>query len=470
MSNSESKVLGVVLLVRHGDRQGFYQNPTTYTPSNTILTPLGNQQEFQLGTQLRNIYLNDSSSSRIEGISNALVNYAQLHVRADGGGEAGVILNSASSLLQGLFPANPDLKTTLANGTTITAPLGGYQYIPIESVEPQNDISLEGWTSCNTFNEATSRFYNSSAFHQMADDNANFLNSLSPYLDGRPVTLQNMWNIYDFMNVQWIHNADFKKALPPTYLEQARYLANWHEYNVFSDPQPNGIGNIAGQTILPSILTGFQNIIDESNQIKFVYLAISYKPFISLFNMTRVAEAQPELAGIVDYASAIALEVLQPSSGEPILRLKFKNGTDPEFRKLNLLGSDADVPLQDFINFAQPLGVDSLNEWCTLCNNQKDRGCNTLNLAATSAVAQSRPRIGSVGAGFLGAGLTLAFALAMFGVLLFLGFLTVGAGRKRRTRSTRGSEVSMLRLLVVIRYSKKSHRPTLLKRKPRLRI
>lgn len=45
------------------------------------------------------------------------------------------------------------------------------------------------------------------------------------------------------MNVQAMHNADFLKALPPTYLAQARDLANWHEYGVFSDSKPSGIGN-----------------------------------------------------------------------------------------------------------------------------------------------------------------------------------------------------------------------------------
>ena len=47
-------------------------------------------------------------------------------------------------------------------------------------------------------------------------------------------------------------------------------------------------------------------------------------------------------------------------------------------------------------------------------------------------------RISLVGAGFLGAGLTLAVLLAMLLVLSFLGLLTLG---KRRARSLR-SDVS----------------------------
>ncbi|KAG5722000.1 hypothetical protein E4T56_gene6162, partial [Termitomyces sp. T112] len=127
MENSDSKVLGVVLLIRHGDRQGFYQDPTTYTPSNTVLTPLGNQQEYQLGQLLRQVYLNSSSPSYINGMNGPPVNDAQFRVRADAGGEGGVIVNSAQSLIQGLIPANSNFTTTLANGTTIEAPLNGYQ-------------------------------------------------------------------------------------------------------------------------------------------------------------------------------------------------------------------------------------------------------------------------------------------------------------------------------------------------------
>ena len=36
-----SNILGVVLIARHGDRQGFYQDPQTYTPTATAITPLG---------------------------------------------------------------------------------------------------------------------------------------------------------------------------------------------------------------------------------------------------------------------------------------------------------------------------------------------------------------------------------------------------------------------------------------------
>lgn len=42
MASNDNEMLGVVLIVRHGDRQGFYQSPTTYTATATQITPLGN--------------------------------------------------------------------------------------------------------------------------------------------------------------------------------------------------------------------------------------------------------------------------------------------------------------------------------------------------------------------------------------------------------------------------------------------
>ncbi|TBU36403.1 hypothetical protein BD309DRAFT_742704 [Dichomitus squalens] len=125
-----STLLGVVLLARHGDRLEFFQDPLTYNPTQTFLTPLGSVQELQLGSFLRSEYLDSSSPTFIDGISSDVVNINQIDVRADAGGGGSVILNSVYGLLGGLFPPTPDNNITLANGTTVTSPFGGYQYIP----------------------------------------------------------------------------------------------------------------------------------------------------------------------------------------------------------------------------------------------------------------------------------------------------------------------------------------------------
>lgn len=125
--STDSQLLGVIVMARHGDRLGFYQNPDSYTASNTEITPLGNQQSFQLGEYLRSRYMDGSSRYFIQNISQGLVDPYQILIRADGGGEGDVIYDSAVSTMQSLWPANTAYNETLANGTFVVGPLNGYQ-------------------------------------------------------------------------------------------------------------------------------------------------------------------------------------------------------------------------------------------------------------------------------------------------------------------------------------------------------
>jgi hypothetical protein len=89
-------------------------------------------QAFQLGSILRKQYFDESSPNYIHNVRTNLVNLDQVHARIKNGGEGRVVFDSTIALLQGLFPPTPSNTIVLANETTITAPLGGYQYVPGE--------------------------------------------------------------------------------------------------------------------------------------------------------------------------------------------------------------------------------------------------------------------------------------------------------------------------------------------------
>ena len=97
---------------------------------------------------MRNTYFTASSPSYIQGIRPDLADLSQIHARCKNGGEGSVVFDSAIALLQGLFPPTPKNSIELANETLVVAPLNGYQYVPVETVEPSNDRSLESWTDC----------------------------------------------------------------------------------------------------------------------------------------------------------------------------------------------------------------------------------------------------------------------------------------------------------------------------------
>ena len=107
---------------------------------------------------------------------------------------------------------------------------------------------------------------------------------------------------------------------------------------------------VAIRTILPSIFTSLTRIANGSDPLKLALNEISYKPFISLFNLTGAAAADPSVAAIVDYASVVALELhAAQGGGEPTVNMRFKNGTtDPTFHDLELFGS-SQVGLSEFI-------------------------------------------------------------------------------------------------------------------------
>lgn len=221
--------------------------------------------------------------------------------------------------------------------------------------------------------------------------------------------------------------------------------------------------------MLPGILNSFEQFQNASTGLKLSYYAISYKPFLGLFNMTGIVNdgQVPEAIGTppwtrtsctpilmhptVDYAGSTVFELRQPSgSSEPVVRLMFKNGTaSSSFSAVNMsfagwdgTTSGPDVPLSTFVRAFAPAAVNSTLDWCQLCGTTDERGCATALAAAqeTAGGSHGGSRISKVGAGFLGAGLTAAVFLMALGVLAFLGVLTVGGRRYRKRHVSQSKE------------------------------
>ncbi|KAF9047598.1 histidine phosphatase superfamily [Panaeolus papilionaceus] len=428
-----SKVLGVIIIARNGDRYNLYQDPYTYQASNSETTALGEVESNILGGLIRSTYFDSRSPSYIEGIRSDLVDNNEVKVRVKAGVEGTVVFDSAIALLQGLFPPNPSNKIVLANETTVTAPLGGYQYVPVETVEPGNDRSLESWTDCPNFEKHTRAFYNSPDFKAKAQDAAPFFKGVKDYVFGRPTTLENAWNIFDFVNTQLTHNRTYAHRLPPTFLEQARHWANYHEGGVFSDSDVNGIGNVAGRTLLHTILTSLERISFNGDPLQFMLIETTYQAFISLFRQTGIIQDRPELVGIPDFASAIAVELRRgsPPDVRDFLRIKFKNGTAGNFEDVHVFGHHADIPLTEFIYRAESAAIDSNRAWKSVC------GLKSAQFADVFGMSDS-------GAGYttiqMVAGLLAIFALAVTSIR----FIQKRRAEKHRVR-LQGEEIINVR-------------------------
>ena len=101
-----------------------------------------------------------------------------------------------------------------------------------------------------------------------------------------------------------------------------------------------------------SILSALERISFDGDPLKFMLIESTYQPMISFFHMTEIAKAFPQLQGLPDYASAVAIEIRAGPAPEDrdFVRVKFRNGTQTDdFETLNVFGHKKDIPLTEFI-------------------------------------------------------------------------------------------------------------------------
>lgn len=419
----KAAVLGVIILARNGDRTIFHQDPYSYEPSFTESTPLGAVESFQLGSYLRSIYLDSSSPLHIENMPldpTHPIPPSQVHVHAKASGEGAAIFDSSIALLQGMFPPTPLNQIKLANGSTIRAPLGGYQYVPVEMVPDTSDNVLESWIGCAAFEKHTTAVYNSEVFKQKAKEAQHFFDAIHDYTFGLPTSLENMWNVYDYLNTELVHNQTFAFRLPPTLIEQARGWVDYHEDAVFSDRETGGIGNVAGRTILHPILTSLERIAFEDDPLRIMLIETSYQPFISLFHMLDVLNERPDLAGIPDYASALSFELIRGPAPElrDFVRIKFKNGTEGEFQELSAFGHDDAVPVTEFIYRLEHSAISNTKQWNAVCGNSRWISFGTTALSMVTSAQIPTPTMETL------TWMTL-LALVIYSIAVFLWSVAV---------------------------------------------
>ena len=181
--SAQETVLGVYIFHRHGDRTSKSFAPTT-------LTDLGYTQVYASGDFYRNRYVDANASSPIFGISSALVKNSQLSVQAP---VDTVLQNSAAGFLQGLYPPVGDVLGTqsLANGTNVTAPMNGFQLIPVNAVasassssNSENSAWLQGSSGCGNAVVSSNNYFISDEYMEKLNSTAAFYQNILPVING----------------------------------------------------------------------------------------------------------------------------------------------------------------------------------------------------------------------------------------------------------------------------------------------
>ena len=172
-------VLGVYMLHRHGDR-----TPKILAPTN--LTDLGYRQVYNSGSYYRSRYIDDGAPYRISGINTDDVMLSQLQMSAP---IDNVLQNSAIGFLQALYPAVGTKATTeqLANGSSVTAPLNGYQLIPLGVAESGSGSEDSAWlqdtSGCAKAEISSNEYFTSDSYNSLLSSTQDFYQSLLPVYD-----------------------------------------------------------------------------------------------------------------------------------------------------------------------------------------------------------------------------------------------------------------------------------------------
>lgn len=178
----QETILGVYIFHRHGDR-------TTKSYAPTSLTDLGYAQVASSGNFYRNRYIDGNGTTEIYNISPNVVKLSQLNVEAP---VDNVLQNSAAGFLQGLYPpVGASLGSqTLANGTTVEAPLNGFQLIPVNVVSSaasasnsENSGWLQGSSGCNNAIISSNNYFTSDDYMTMLNKTTDFYKSILPVIN-----------------------------------------------------------------------------------------------------------------------------------------------------------------------------------------------------------------------------------------------------------------------------------------------
>jgi hypothetical protein len=176
-SNGET-VLGAYIFHRHGDRTS-----KSTPPAN--LTDLGYYQVYTSGQYYRSRYIASDAEYRINGVNSDIVKQSQISVSAP---DDTVLQNSALGFLQGLYPPVGTAlgTTTLRNGTNVTAPLNGYQLIPVEEsthgAGSEDNTWLQSASGCAQAIVSSNDYFSSEEYTSLLDSTRDFYESIYPVI------------------------------------------------------------------------------------------------------------------------------------------------------------------------------------------------------------------------------------------------------------------------------------------------
>lgn len=417
------------------------------------MTSLGASQNFQVGSDYRARYLAAGSPHQIAGISESKYLSSQIYATAP---NSGILLNTATAFLQGLYPPLVDLapeiaSQTLNNGTKSTSPLNGYQYVTLQGVRANSPdtIWIKGDESCPTLDASLLALESSAPFTSLVASTRPFYESFYPALQSvsdirSPSTLSfaSAYDIFDLLNVARIHNAS-STPISDADLFQLRTLADAAEF-ASSYSAADAARSTGARTFAGAVLAQLTKTVASVGALKFSLLAGSYDTFLGFAGLADLTAASADFFGLPEYASTMAFELVTPGAGGSLaaddlrVRFLFRNGTEGALTPFPLFGGkEESLSWAGFVKKMQAIAITTVEGWCGACQSEVDF-CKVYQVDGEVAAKKEEGGMSTAVAGVVGAMVTLG-VVALVGGFVFLMV------RRRRSSGEKGA-VSAQRL------------------------
>lgn len=440
-------VLGLYIFSRHGDR-----TPKALAPTN--LTSLGAEQVYSSGSWYRNQYVASDANTPLFSLSSNLVALNQLAVMAPPSDN--VLQNSAMAFLQGLYPPAGDASAQeLRNDTEVTAPLGGYQYIPVNTVEnaassanSENSAWLQGGSGCDNAVVSSNNYLSSTEYKTAYDDSEAFFQDLLPVINGTfaesAANFKNAYSIYDYIDGAVVHNQTIPSSelLTNDTLRELKVLANEHEWGLAYNSSDE-VRAIAGATLAGQILDALNATVAGKGTKPLNIQFGAYAVFLSFFGLAKLPAVSDDFTGVVNYASSMAFELVTnasvsdgfPGADNISVRFLFSNGSAASVTPTAypLFGQDETLlPYNTFISEMGKFAVKDTSHWCQVCGVTtgecamgSDGSEGSSGSGSATASSNSKSNISLPMAGVIGALVTLAVILGAEALIYFFSGLTL---------------------------------------------
>ncbi|KAK1970886.1 phosphoglycerate mutase-like protein [Colletotrichum sublineola] len=445
MPAAAETVLGIYVFHRHGDRTAKKTPPVRFTD-------LGAYEVYTSGLHYGERYVRDNATAQIRSISADDVRPEQLAVTSP---SDVVLQSSAYAFLQGFYPP-VGTADALANGSRVEAPLGGYQYVPVNSVgtaaaaatraDAESSEWLQGGSGCGRAVVSSNNYFSSPQYAALEAESRAFYRSLLPVINGtfddEAASFANAYTIFDLVNVAIIHNESIPAAdlLTDAAVRTLTDYANIHEWNLaFNESDP--VRAIAGKVLAGQVLQGLNATLHGAAAPGAVKANIqfgAYAAFSSFFGLAQLDRVSEDFKAIVDYASSMVFELVtnatsaSPAADEVSVRFRFANGSAgaSPLTAYPLFGrAETVLPWDTFVDEMRRFAVEDTKSWCTACGNSTGTCAAALGLDGSADSNGSGSGSGGSGgisapmAGVIGALVTLVVILGIQGLVMLGGGL-----------------------------------------------